>query len=685
MSTTRPLRAVSNDISARPLEWNPPRQAISRVPYLPGLDGMRALAVVAVMVYHTNNGWLPGGFIGVEVFFVISGYLITLLLIGEHEKHGRIDLKQFWFRRARRLLPALFFMMTLLMVYTAIFKRDTLGLLRGDVIAGLGYITNWYQIWVGAGYTASADFAPLRHLWSLAVEEQFYLVWPLVMVALISLGRRRLPNISRWLLLAALLIALVMAVLYPTSVIGTPETHPNAYWDVGGRSVSKMDALYLSTITRSTGLLIGAAFAMLWRPVAVMRGPLRNKGRQLDLIALAGLAALGALAYYLHVIKDDGHADAFLFRGGFLAVGVATVMVMAAVTHKGAIAGPLLGNPVLNWIGTRSYGLYLFHWPIYQIIRETAGSKLTVTEFAGAMVVTAVITEFSYRFIEMPIRKQQLGRWWERIQETSDPKPRQLIVGSAVAIASIFGFAAVSMATAPLRQNDVRQALDENQDAVTDLGDLTATTTVPQAGTTLPPAPTTTLAGSPAAVATTAPAPTTVATTLPPANTRLIAIGDSVMLGAASPLKAMGFTVSAHESIQFSEVVPQVVNLMESGITPDLVVVALGTNGTIDDDDAAEMFGALSSVPHVIVLTLHVDRSWVPGNNELIQTLPGQFPNVTVLNWDALASGCVDWAKAQGMSGNCFGSDGFHLSADGADYYVELIRYTAVEQGVTVG
>ena len=144
------------DITARPLEWNPPRQAISRVPYLPGLDGMRALAVVAVMLYHTNNGWLPGGFIGVEVFFVISGYLITLLLIGEHEKTGHIDLKQFWIRRAKRLLPALFLMMALLMVYSALFERDTLGKLRGDVLAGLGYITNWYQIWIGAGYTSQA-------------------------------------------------------------------------------------------------------------------------------------------------------------------------------------------------------------------------------------------------------------------------------------------------------------------------------------------------------------------------------------------------------------------------------------------------------------------------------------------------------------------------------------------------
>ena len=174
--------------ATRPLEWSPPRTAISRVPYLPGLDGMRALAVLAVMVYHANPAWLPGGFLGVEVFFVISGYLITLLIIGEHESHRHVSLRHFWLRRARRLLPALFTLLIGITIYTALFRREALGQLRGDVLAALAYISNWYQIWVGQGYTASGDFSPLRHLWSLAVEEQFYLLWPLVMVGLIGLG-----------------------------------------------------------------------------------------------------------------------------------------------------------------------------------------------------------------------------------------------------------------------------------------------------------------------------------------------------------------------------------------------------------------------------------------------------------------------------------------------------------------
>src|SRR3954454_22812817 len=204
---------------------------------------MRALAVLVVMVYHANGSWLPGGFLGVEVFFVISGYLITLLLIGEHERTGRTSLKDFYQRRARRLLPALFCLLVGITIYSAMFRRDVLGQLRGDVLAAFAYVSNWYQIWVGQGYTAAGDFAPLRHLWSLAVEEQFYLVWPLVMIGLMRLGRQRLPQLAGWLVLTALVITVVTAVLYHPGPIETCTTTPDAYWQIAGRCVSKADTL----------------------------------------------------------------------------------------------------------------------------------------------------------------------------------------------------------------------------------------------------------------------------------------------------------------------------------------------------------------------------------------------------------------------------------------------------------
>src|SRR4026209_2604342 len=170
--SSRTVAPVSSSFSA-------PTRQLSRVPYLPCLDGMRAIAVVAVMLYHANHTWLSGGFLGVEVFFVISGYLITLLLIGEHERTGRIRLGQFWLRRFRRLLPAVLAMMGAVAVYMALFNRSPQGRTRGDFLGGIFYVSNWYQIFVGQGYTSNEAFVPFRHLWSLGVEEQFYLIWPL--------------------------------------------------------------------------------------------------------------------------------------------------------------------------------------------------------------------------------------------------------------------------------------------------------------------------------------------------------------------------------------------------------------------------------------------------------------------------------------------------------------------------
>ncbi|MET0326959.1 MAG: acyltransferase, partial [Ilumatobacteraceae bacterium] len=446
---------------------------VSAVPYLPGLDGLRAVAVVAVMVYHADAAWLPGGFLGVEVFFVISGYLITLLLIGEHERSGRVRVGQFYVRRARRLLPALYTMLVLLTAYTAVFRRDALGQLRGDVIAGLAYVSNWYQIWVGQGYTATGDFAPLRHLWSLAVEEQFYLLWPLVMIAILRRGSRRVQDISWWLVVTAIAIAAVVALLYQPGPIGPCTVTPDAYWQVGERCFSKVDVLYLSTPTRAGGLLLGAALAMVWRPVAIMRGPMRRRGRVLDVVAVIGLIGLGAMTWHLHVTTPDG-ADPSLFRGGFVLTAVATLAVIAAVTHRGTRIGPVLGNALFVWIGTRSYGLYLYHWPIYQGIRRVAGNTLSVPEFAVAMAATLAVTELSYRLVETPIRRGTYKRWWRSLQRSGDDGARRLAAVTGALVIAVVVFAGASLLTAPVEQNAIAGGQDEGEAFV---GDPFASTT----------------------------------------------------------------------------------------------------------------------------------------------------------------------------------------------------------------
>jgi peptidoglycan/LPS O-acetylase OafA/YrhL len=669
MTATADAAATPTRADPRPTQPSRRRPAptgISRVPYLPGLDGMRAIAVVAVMVYHANPDWLPGGFLGVEVFFVISGYLITLLLISEKERTSTVNMRQFWIRRARRLLPALFTMMIALTIWTALFERDALGKLRGDVIAAVFYVANWYQIWTGAGYTASNDFAPLRHLWSLAVEEQFYMIWPLVMFALLRGGSRKIADISRYLVLAALAITVLMAVLYYAGPVGTPETTPDAYWTIFGRPISKIDALYLSTPTRASGLLLGAAFAMIWRPVAVMRGPLRTKGPMLDGVALVGFVALAAMAWSMYLIGPDG-ADPWLFRGGFLLCAIATLMMIAAVTHQRAFTSRVLSIPVLLWIGTRSYGLYLYHWPIYQMIRNIAGNHLKLHEFVLAMAATAVVTEASYRYIETPIRTGTFGASLARILRSPVAGPRNALLGIGVVVAALSLFAGVSLATASVQENEVRQTLEEGAEFTCDvLNDPTCSGAEPVDTPAVTDDAVTPDAGvDPSGDPAQPPAETTTTTTQPPAPIAQFALGDSVMLGAAGELTKRGFVVDAAENRQFSDGRAIVEQLAAAGRLGDVVVVHLGTNGDIDANDLTAMMEALVDVPQVLLLTIDVERAWTESNNTLIFNAASTYPNVSVLYWADLDDSCP---------GDCFQSDGFHLRPDGQAYYAALIE-----------
>ncbi len=714
---------------------------ISRVPYLPGLDGMRALAVVAVMVYHANAAWLPGGFLGVEMFFVISGYLITLLLVAERERTYRISLRDFWVRRARRLLPAVMAMMALVVVWTALFERDALGQLRGDVISSTFYVTNWYQIWTGLGYTAAGDFAPLRHLWSLAVEEQFYLVWPLVMALLLARsGTRRVAGVARWLFLAAVAVTVMVALLFYGGPLGEPDVNPEAYWWIGDRPISKIDTLYLSTITRAGGLLLGAAFALVWRPYAVARGPLRTKGRWFDVLALIGMAIFAWMCWNVYLATPSG-ADPFLFQGGFFLCGIATLMVIAGVTHRGGATDRILGTPVLRWIGTRSYGLYLFHWPIYQIMRGVAGTPLTVREFATAMVLTALITELSFRLIERPVRRRTFVADARRVIGRLSPGGRTSLISVSIIVLALLLFAVGSLVAAPVKQNAIAEEFDDNEEFVTDFGELgddevpgdepnalfaddeattntsSPATTAPQttvAPTTVPAttAAPTTVAGAPvgstpadddAATATTAPATTAPATTTPPTTAPpttappttaapapvrqlgvvgsldalqqleiqptpggfpLIALGDSVMLGAAEELAALDFRVDAAVSRQMRDFLPTMALMRDNATYGSVVVVHLGTNGGFSQATLDEMLGYLVDVPTVILLTGRAPRGWIAGNNEMIRSAPFRYPNVSVIDWQAISGECP---------GNCFYDDDIHLRPDGQNFYASLM------------
>ena len=614
------------------------------VPYVPALDGLRALAVIAVIVYHANHQWLGGGFLGVEVFFVISGYLITLLLIAERERSGTVSLVNFWMRRARRLLPALFTLLLGTIVYCALFDRDRLGMLRGDVVGGILYVSNWFQIWSGSSYTSAFAFAPLRHLWSLAVEEQYYIVWPLIMFVLLRRIRpKTLPILGLVFTALAVAIAIATAMIYRTGPIDTFANTPEQYMSIFGRRVVRIDFLYLGTITRASGLLLGAALATMWRPWALRRGRAGSNANGLDIAGVLALVALGFMCWKFREVVDVADVGMtgydLLYRGGLIAVAIATVIAIATVTHPRSRLGKyVIGTPLLVWFGKRSYGLYLYHWTVFQAYRKAAGNSLDVREFVALMAITVVITEASYQLIETPIRTGKAlatYRSW-RARGGTIGGPMGIVLGT---LAVIPVFSVVSMAGARVMPDDITAGLNENEGAVTRI----TTTTIGTGTTTVPLTPT---------------------TTLPRGKMDVFAVGDSVMLGSAKKLKSYGITVDASKNRQVIDAV-QIFNYYKSvNELGDVVVIHLGTNGITKAATFERILKPLASVKRVVILTMRVPgRASEQLNNEVINNLPATHPNVSILDWYTLSKPHPEW----------FNSDGIHPNALGQDNYVALI------------
>jgi peptidoglycan/LPS O-acetylase OafA/YrhL len=375
--------------------------------YVSGLDGIRALAVVAVIAYHLNLKFAPGGNLGVGIFFTLSGYLITDLLLGHWRRHANLGLKTFWLRRARRLLPALFLMLAVVSIWVAVFHAAELGAVRKQVLAASLYFSNWSTIAMHGSYFARfAAPLPLDHLWSLAIEEQFYLLWPWIIGVAILLVRSR-ARLALLTLVAAAGSAVAMGLLY----------HP-------GLDPTRV---YEGTDTRAFGLLVGAALAMVWPSDAIPAAAARPRIRDL----IDGLAVLGFVAIVVLVWRTSSFSR-FLYPYGFVLLAFASAAIVAAVVNPASRLGPILGWTPLRWIGVRSYGIYLWQSPIIVLVGPVTGP-----DFPRAVldvVLTFAIAAVSWRLVEEPIRRGGLGRLYKRFRSGVDRLHlrRQVVVLSSV-------------------------------------------------------------------------------------------------------------------------------------------------------------------------------------------------------------------------------------------------------------
>ena len=601
----------------------------SHFPYMPGIDAMRALAVLAVFGYHAGLGWLPGGFLGVDVFFVISGYLITSLLLREFRGTGHIQLARFWIRRARRLLPAVGVLIAVAMIVSAIAEPDKIDQIRGDALASLFYFANWHFIFGHTSYFEQFGRPSLfTHLWSLSVEEQFYLFWPLVFAAGMKLfGRGRL-------LLGVLAGATASVVL--AWILFDP-----------GHDASRV---YYGTDTHAVGLLAGVALALVWSPTEIRThrsfGPL--VGPILDAL---GVVALGYLILSFVHVHDY---DLALWHGGYAWIAIATALLLAALAHPAARLGGILGQPALLWLGLRSYSFYLWHWPLLAMTRPGVDIDLPRGVLIPLQLIAClVLADLSYRFVELPFNgKAKLPRMSEKWLRVARPA---LILG-VLAVILVVGWsgivktgtsspeeAAASMKTSA----HVSAKLPERSDPPASAKDGAAGG---KNG-----------AGGKGAAEDTKRKPRH-AKRWP----RIIMLGDSVMIGAQAQLQARlgrGFSMDAKVGRQADEFLEIIEKIKKQGHHPQAMVIQWGNNGPLYSEDMEALRKATTNVGQLFLISDHAPVSWQDESNEAIAEASKLWHNTTE----------IPWAKAAEEGGESLFWDGIHLTPKGAGVYARLV------------
>ena len=626
---------------------SPNAQPKKRSRYVASIDGLRAFAVMAVIFYHMHLGWASGGLMGVTVFFVISGYLINGLLVNECETTGRIDLPAFWMRRVRRLFPAIVLSVTGICALCTLFGPDLLQKMRPDIVPSLLFFNNWWQIFHDVSYfEAAGNPSPLQHFWSLSIEEQFYVVWPLLLLAMFAFGARQ-KTMRRVVAVLAVASAVGMALLYDP--MGDPSR------------------VYYGTDTRAMSLLVGAWLAFAWPSAAfgherssLASGTARIAANAVGVAALIGLVLI--------VVFTTGFSS-FPYYGGIALTSVLSAALIAVLVVPDTLVDRLFRTRPLVWVGKRSYGMYLWHFPILLLttdVNSTTGVPLWMRVVQIALIF--VVSHLSYTYVEDPVRKGAVGQWW-RNRNTVKAKPMR--ASSKVAIAVVAALVAVSAfglvhgplqePSGPMPQEQAADAVQDEgpapeEDAEADEGEDAAQDSDVQEG-----------APEDAAASDAIFSEQLYNDAGEPIYEPLL-IGDSVAAGCESQF---------YEAFPCGHIDAEVArNVWESpyaaydeaGQVGDYVVFCLGTNNAVVDwqiDD--ELLNVVGEDKRVFFVNTRSPQDWTDSTNQVIADIPSRHPNVV---------GIIDWYGASEGHDEYFAGDGTHLTEEGARAYVDLISTT---------
>ena len=560
------------------------------IQYIPAIDGLRAIAVIAVILYHLGISWIPGGFLGVDLFFVISGYVITRLLLDSIQERGGLDLRDFYMARIRRLLPPLIFMIVVTSIVIGIWAPDTTKKFLTDAPFSIFGGMNWWLVFNQQDYFESSGRPPLlQHTWSLAVEAQFYLLWPLILLVVLKyFGKKVIPA-------AALMIAAISGVALMLVSFQLDATNS-----------SKVSHIYFGTDTHSIGLFLGAALAVSWIPQNFNLQVTRRAQDFIDGIGVFGF--IGILATF--ALIDE--SEPTLYRIAFPLAGIFGTAILISIVHPASRFAPLLRNKVLLWIGERSYAIYLWHWVIFQISRpqvDLDGENWAL--FSLRILLVLAMADISLRLVELPIRSGAVAYWFGGMKYRTKAVRRKQKLTLALSI-SILVITSASVSVSAIMRVD-----KENQELLQSLKDADKPIITPIEN---------------------------------PANPGLWVTGDSVILGIRHILEMDHpiALINARVGRQAPELLE--VMLRDGPMAPNSpVVFNLGNNNALTRAQVIAVFEAVKAAPQRIVVNTAVPRPWRETNNELINEIAASYPNTVVVRWDQISEGRPEYFAPDGV------------------------------------